>query len=184
MATTKTRRSPRLRTPVSPKDHVRGPARAPVTLVGYGDFANPECSETYRTIRKIRKKMGPRLRYVFRSFPEPGKYANSGQAAEAAECASSQGMFWEMHDRLFEKKGASDEILLSRLATELGLDVRLFLREMNSHSHSARLETVRKAGVRSGVSTAPTFFINSRKHESAFGLATLLPAVQAAAGGD
>ena len=42
---------------------------------------------------------------------------------------------------------------------------------------------VREEGVRSGVVDVPTFFINSLQHESAFGLATLLPAVQAAAGG-
>ncbi len=42
---------------------------------------------------------------------------------------------------------------------------------------------VREGGVRSGVAQVPTFFINSLQHESAFGLATLLPAVQAAAGG-
>jgi hypothetical protein len=41
---------------------------------------------------------------------------------------------------------------------------------------------VRGGGVRSGVREVPAFFINSRQHESAFGLATLLPAVQAAAG--
>src|SRR6202011_4708911 len=51
---------------VSPEDHIRGSPSAPVTLVGYGDFSNPDCAQTYRTVNKIRQKMGTRLRYVFR----------------------------------------------------------------------------------------------------------------------
>jgi len=178
----KTTQPDRLSEDVSPEDHARGSPLAPVTLVGYGDFTNPACSETYRAVQDIRKKMGTRLRYVFRSFSGEAGSGHSCDAAEAAECASSQGKFWEMHDRLFENP-ESDEFILSRHASELGLDLRLFLREMNAHAHSARLAAVREAGIESGVTSAPTFFINSLRHESAFGIATLLPAVQAAAGG-
>ncbi len=156
---------------------------AKVTLIGYGDFSNPDCAGTYRTIKKIQKKMGSRLRYVFRSFPDPVEFPNSEEAAEAAECASSQGRFWEMHDRIFESRCVSDELHLARCAKELALDLRQFRREMKRHIHLARVHANRKAGVRSGVVGAPTFFINSLRHESSFGLATLLPAVQAAAGG-
>jgi hypothetical protein len=54
---------------------------------------------------------------------------------------------------------------------------------MKEHLHLAKVRAGRKAGVRRGVIQAPTFFINSLLHRSSFGLATLLPAVQAAAGG-
>ena len=175
-------RTPRLAPQVSPTDHVRGSPLAQVTLIGYGDFASPDCARTYRTVKKIQAKMGARLRYVFRAFPQPAQYEHSQQAAEAAECASSQGKFWEMHDCLFENQGASDESCLARYAKELDLDLRRFRREMKGRAHSARVGDARKAGVRSGVGEAPTFFINSLRHESAFGLTTLLPAVQAAAG--
>jgi len=167
----------------SPADHVRGSPFAKVTLVAYGDFACPECAETYRTVKTIQEKVGARLRYVFRSFPQPEKYENSEEAAEAAECASSQGKFWEMHDRLFENQGASDEVHLSRYATDLGLDLRRFRREMREHSHRGKIRAGRKAGVRRGIVRAPTIFIDFLEHKSAFGLATLLAAVQAAAGG-
>jgi len=56
------------------------------------------------------------------------------------------------------------------------------LREMRDHVHLARVRAGRSRGVRSGVVAAPTFFINLARHESAFGLSTQLPAVQAAAG--
>jgi len=180
---TKKGRPWRLETPVSPTDHVRGSPLAKVTLIGYGDFSNPDCTRTYRTVKKIQKKMGSRLRYVFRSFPEPLDFANSERAAEAAECASSQGKFWEMHDCMFENQYEWNESHLLRCAKELGLDVRQFRREMRGHVHLAEVRAGRKAGVRRGVVHAPTFFINSSRHESSFGLTTLLPAVQAAADG-
>jgi formate-nitrite transporter family protein len=168
---------------VSPTDHVRGSPLAKVTLIGYGDFSNPDCTRTYRTVKKIQKKMGSRLRYIFRCFPNPLEFADSEEAAEAAECASTQGKFWEMHDRMFESQCASDDLHLARCAKELGLDVPQFRREMRGHVHLAKVRADRKAGIRRGVVGAPTFFINSTRHESSFGLTTLLPAVQAAAGG-
>jgi protein-disulfide isomerase len=167
---------------VTRADHVRGSPLAAVTLIGYGDFGSPACADTYLAVKKIQKKMGSRVRYVFRSFPQPADDELSENAAEAAECASSQGKFWEMHDRLFENKGASDELHLSRYATDLGLNVAQFRREMREHLHLGKIRAGRKAAVRSGVASAPTFFINAERHHSSFGFSTLLPAVQAAAG--
>jgi protein-disulfide isomerase len=167
---------------VSARDHSRGSPLARTTLVAYGDFASPECAQTYRTVKKIQKKMGTSLRYVYRSFPQPEQYAHSEEAAEAAECASSQGKFWEMHDAIFES-GATEKIRVDRRAAEAGLDLFRFRREMRGHVHSERIRGIREGAVRSGVASAPAFFINSIRHESSFGLATLLAAVQAASSG-
>jgi protein-disulfide isomerase len=167
---------------VSAKDHARGSPLATTTLVAYGDFAAPECEETYRTVREIQKAMGTRLRYVYRSYPQPDKSPHSEQAAEAAECASSQGKFWEMHDSIFESKAPPDQSQLLRGAVDSGLDLFRYQREMRGRKHAERVQGVRSGGVLSGVREAPAFFINSVRHESSFGLATLLAAVQAASG--
>lgn len=167
---------------ISEGEHAQGLSGATVTLVAYGDFACAECAKTYRIVKRIQVRMGSRLRYVFRSFPQPLENPRSEAAAEAAECASSQGKFWQMHDRLFESRGASDELSLSRYATEVGLDLKRFRSEMRTHAHLAGIRARRREGVRRGVGKAPAFFINSTRHRSAFGLNTLLPAIQAAAG--
>ena len=176
-------RARKLEAPVSSKDHVRGSPLAKVTLVGYGDFTCSECAKAYRAVKKIQAEMGSRLRYVFRSFPQDPLDEKSEGSAEAAESAGAQGKFWEIHDRMFENQGASTQLQLAKHAKAVGLDARQFRRDMRGHVHLARVHVVRKEGVRSGVVEVPTFFINSLQHESAFGLATLLPAVQAAAGG-
>jgi protein-disulfide isomerase len=176
---TRKHRKTTLAAPVRPSDHIRGGARTQVTLVGYGDFANPKCAETYKAVEKVRRKMGRSLRYVFRSFPVP-EDGGSQQAAEAAECAGAQGKFWEMHDRLFENPGPLGEFRLARHAASLGLDVRRFQREMAGHVHAGRIRVNVAGGVRSGVQDTPALFINSVRYRSSFGLATLLASVQAA----
>jgi protein-disulfide isomerase len=180
---TQTDRVRRLATPVSSKDHVRGSPLAKVTLVGYGDFTCSDCAKSYRAVKKIQAEMGSRLRYVFRSFPQGSLDEKAQASAEAAEAAGAQGKFWEIHDRMFENLGASSQLQLAKQAKAVGLDADQFRRDMRGHVHLARVRVVRAGGVRSGVRQVPTFFINSLEHESAFGLATLLPAVQAAAGG-
>ena len=59
----------RLTNPVSDTDHRSGPDDAPVTLVEYGDFECPSCGAAYPIVEDVRKKMGARLRFVFRHFP-------------------------------------------------------------------------------------------------------------------
>lgn len=172
-----------LEAPVSSKDHVRGSPLAKVTLVGYGDFTCSDCAKSYRAVKKIQAAMGSRLRYVYRSFPRDPQDEESEGFAEAAESAGAQGKFWEIHDRMFENQGASTRAQLTKHAKAVGLNARQFRKDMRGHVHLAKVRVVRKSGVRSGVVEVPTFFINSLQHESAFGLATLLPAVQAAAGG-
>jgi protein-disulfide isomerase len=178
------RRTQKLARRVSVRDHSRGSPLARITLVAYGDFASPACMQTYRTVKKIQKEMGTLLRYVYRSFSQPEQFRHSAEAAEVAECASSQGKFWEMHDSLFEHEAPADDFRLHRLAAEAGLDLPRFRREMRAHVHAERLRGIREGGLRSGVASAPAFFINSIRHESSFGLATLLAAVQAASGGE
>jgi protein-disulfide isomerase len=174
------RRIRRLARKISQRDHARGSPLAKTTLVAYSDFGSPACAQSYRAVKEIQRAMGSRLRYVYRSYPQPQRFRQSEEAAEAAECASSQGRFWEMHDSLFE--GGGGEIRPYRCATEAGLDLFRFRREMNAHAHAGKLRKVRDGGLRSGVAAAPAFFINSVRYESSFGLATLLAAVQAASG--
>jgi protein-disulfide isomerase len=176
------RQTQRLARKVSARDHSRGSPLARTTLVAYCDFASPACAQTYRTVKKIQKEMGTLLRYVYRSFPQPEQFRHSEEAAEAAECASAQGKFWEMHDSIFESKPPTDEIQLSRRAAESDLDLLRFRREMRAGVHSDKIRGIRDGGVRSGVTEAPAFFINSIRHESSFGLATLLAALQAVSG--
>ena len=97
--------------PVGPRDHVRGPASADVTLVEYGDFACPFCRAAHANIKELLAGM-PDVRFVFRANPRSHLFPDAEPAAEAAEIAAAQGKFWE--DRKSTRLNSSHR-LLSRM---------------------------------------------------------------------
>jgi hypothetical protein len=59
-----------LNRPVDPsRDHIRGPADAPLTLVEYGDFECSFCAAATGAVEELRERFGERFRYVFRHAP-------------------------------------------------------------------------------------------------------------------
>ena len=119
---TATPHGPALVLPVGPRDHAKGPANAPVTLVEYGDYECPHCGRAHPIVRSIQHALGERLRFVFRNFPLTEAHPNAENAAEAAEAAGAQGKFWEMHDELFDHQDALEPLDLVTHAMRLGLD--------------------------------------------------------------
>ncbi|MGD0866244.1 MAG: thioredoxin domain-containing protein, partial [Rhizomicrobium sp.] len=91
-----------LKPPVGPADHAQGAATAPVTLVEYGDYQCPYCGEAYPIVKKVQKRLGAKLRFVFRNFPLAEAHPFATGAAEMAEAAALQDKFWQMHDALYE----------------------------------------------------------------------------------
>src|SRR5436309_4341922 len=141
---------------VSQHDHQQGPETAPVTLVEYGDYECPYCGEAYPIVKEIQRRLGDRLRFVFRNFPLTQSHPQAEHAAEAAEAAAVQGKFWEMHDRIFEHQDAIGDRDLLEAGKTLGLDAAKFLQDMQSHTFLPRVKEDFQSGVRSGVNGTPT----------------------------
>jgi Na+/H+ antiporter NhaA len=169
-----------LMVPVRPeRDHIRGPADAPVTLVEYGDFECPYCGQAETVVRELMADFGD-LRYVWRHLPLSDVHTHAELAAEAAEAAATQGRFWEMHDLLLSHQDALTVRDLVGYAEELGLDVELFREYLRKRRGAGRLaEDVDSADL-SNVSGTPTFFINGRRHYGVYDLQTLSAEVKAA----
>jgi protein-disulfide isomerase len=172
----------RLTLPVGDRDHAQGAATAPVTLVEYGDYECPYCGRAYPIVQEVQRRLGDRLRFVFRNFPLTNAHPHAQHAAETAETAGAQGKFWEMHDTLFEHQRALDDPHLIQYAGQLGLDVAQFEQEMVEHVHAGRVREDFVSGVRSGVNGTPTFFINGLRHNDDYDVETLVTAIERAAG--
>jgi Na+/H+ antiporter NhaA len=169
-----------LAVPVDPeRDHVRGPARAPVTLVEYADFECPYCGQAEPVIRELLADYGD-LRYVFRHLPLTDVHQHAMLAAEASEAAARQRKFWEMHDQLLDHQGALTAKDLMRYAAELGLDTERFVRDLRNEVGAAKIDADIDSADLSGVSGTPTFFINGRRHYGAYDIDALSDAVRAA----
>jgi Na+/H+ antiporter NhaA len=165
----------------SRRDHTRGRADAPVTLVEYGDFECPYCGRAEPAVRELLARHGGELRYVFRHLPLTEVHPHAQQAAEAAEAAGAQGAFWPMHDVLFAHQRGLELEDLRRYAECLGLDVERFLDDLRQRRHALRVTEDVQGADASGVSGTPTFFLNGRRHHGAYDLASLTAAVAAAA---
>ncbi|SFO32445.1 Na+/H+ antiporter NhaA [Geodermatophilus obscurus] len=171
--------------PVDPeRDHVRGPADAPLTLVEYGDFECPFCGRATGTVEELRERFGDRLRYVFRHVPLTDVHPYAQLAAEAAEAAAAQGRFWEMHDRIFAGQDRLTPADLLEHAAEIGLDLSRFARDLGSGRYARRVQEDVDSAESSGVEGTPTFFVGGRRHTGPYDADTLAAELLAAAGDD
>jgi Na+/H+ antiporter NhaA len=166
--------------PVDPeRDHVRGPLDAPVTVVEYGDFECPFCGQAESVVRELLSDFGD-VRYVWRHLPLTDVHPHAQFAAEAAEAAAAQGMFWEMHDLLMDRQESLKIKDLVRHAEEIGLDIEVFKDALKSRTGKARVAQDVESADQSGVSGTPTFFVNGRRHHGSYDIEGLSAAVVAA----
>ena len=164
--------------PITERDHLRGPASAPLELVQYGDYACPYCTEVYPIIEHLLNERAEEMRFAYRHFPTASP-SRSRQAAEAAEAAGAQGAFWEMHERLSMESGAVLEAeRLLEIAEELGLGLDRFRDELEKHVHYDRLEEDMESARAGGVRGTPTFFINGVRYDGALSKEALTDMLQ------
>jgi len=161
-----------LRTPVGDTDHSLGAATAPVTLVEYGDYQCPHCYRAHPIITAARKKLGAKLRFVFRNFPLAEVHPNAMHAAEAAESVGAHAgaeAFWAMHDAIYKHQQDSDDALddehLVRYAAKAGADPKAVQHDLDGEAFESRVRTDFMSGLRSGVNGTPTFFINGMRFD-------------------
>jgi protein-disulfide isomerase len=169
-----------LAAPVDPdRDHQRGPDDAAITIVEYGDFECPHCGEAEPVVRELLADFGD-VRYVWRHLPLTDVHPHADMAAAASEAAAAQGAFWEMHDVLLANQTDLEEDDLTRYAADLGLDVKRFADDLHHNAGAAQIAEDVDSAELSGVSGTPTFFVNGRRHQGAYDIATLSAAVRAA----
>jgi protein-disulfide isomerase len=167
-----------LHPPVGDRDHIFGSPSAPVTLVEYADFECPRCYQTYFAVRELQESLGDRLRVVFRNFPLTTIHPHAQRAAEAVEASGAQGRFWQMHDALFEHQTQLSDRHLRYFASQTGLDMDRFNREMAAHTWAPAVREHFLGGVRSGVDAAPTFFVNGVRHTGLVNVLALRMAIE------
>jgi len=150
------------------RDHIRGDlsAKNAVTVVLYGDYLCPYCRRLRPVIAQLREKLGERLVYVFRHFPNEKTHPGSTFIARATEAAARQGCFWEMHDWLFDNPVPTKADVLDRVRS-LGIDMDRFQRDLESDEVRARVESDQRRGRHNGVTGTPTIFVDGLRYDGA-----------------
>ena len=122
-------------------------------MVVYADFECPYCAAVDARLGALG------FRLVFRHFPVRSKHPRAPALARAVEAAALQGRFWEMHESLFADQGRLDDPHLWGRARALALDLDRFERDRRGEAVEARVQRDFRSGIRAGVVTTPTLFV-------------------------
>jgi protein-disulfide isomerase len=89
-------------------------------------------------------------------------HKNAMGAHMASVAAQKQGKFWEFHDRLFEEQKQLNLEAYRRHASELGLDVAQFERDLADLENQRRIDADKAEAKSLGITGTPGFFVNGR----------------------
>jgi protein-disulfide isomerase len=153
-----------------------GSQKAPVQLVEFADYECPYCQRVAPDVLKLQADLGDKIAFTFKDFPLQN-HSRAEKAAEAAQCASKQGKFWEFHDELFHSKELDVDQLKAQ-AEALHLNSAEFAKCLDSGEEASVVDRERKEGVRLGISGTPSFFINGHYLSGALDYAALRQIVE------
>jgi protein-disulfide isomerase len=141
-----------------------GSRAAKVVLIEYSDFQCPYCAraaqETLPPVIDKYVKAG-KVQVVFRHLPLSQIHPLAQKAAEAAECAGTQGKFWEMHDVLFRNREKLDVDSLRVHSAEVGLDAARFGRCLDTGEMAAKVRRDAAEAQSMQITGTPTFLLGT-----------------------
>jgi protein-disulfide isomerase len=168
-----------------------GPADAPVVLREYSDFQCPYCRQfsagVFNQILTEYVETG-KARFEYHHFIVIDGNAGGNEsrmAAQASECASEQGRFWDYNKILFtnqqgEGTGAFSDDRLKAFAASLGLDTGKFNACLKSN-RAATSVTADEAQARAlKVTGTPALFVNDKKVDNPLDYAAVKAAIDEA----
>lgn len=149
--------------------HVLGSTTARVSLEEFGDFECMPCFLLWPALKNLEKDFGADLAVTFREHPLP-QHPHAMDGARAAEAAGLQGRFWEMHDLLYLNRAKwlrSSDVheSLKSFASQLGLDVAKFDRDLAGAEVAARLQADAGRGESLKIDRTPALFVNGLRVE-------------------
>ena len=136
-----------------------------LTIVEFTEFQCPYCSRIAPVMKELNEKYPDKIKFVYKHFPL--SFHNNAKAAAAASIAAqNQGKFWEFRYALAPHSRELSDSTYIAIATEIGLDVEKFKKEMVLDSAmDARIDKDFQLGVKVGVQGTPNFYINGKRQD-------------------
>ncbi len=159
---------------------LRGASAASVAVIELSDFKCPFCGEFARDILPEfdrRYVDSGKVIFAFRQYPlavHPEAFA----AAEAVQCAGLQGLFWPMHDRLFQSQDRLDASSLMDLARSLHLNTEQFDTCLVKHGMRANVHGDVALAKSLRISSTPTFLVGTVQKEHQVKVTRVLSGLQ------
>jgi protein-disulfide isomerase len=149
-------------------NHVLGAENSNVTFVEYSDFECPACYGFFPIISELKQQYGDRVTFQFRHFPLVEIHQNALLASRAAEAASKQDKFWDMHTQLFVNQpqwsqSPNAASLFEDYARQIGLDVEQYKQDLRSDEVNRAVQADRAYARDQGFNSTPTFVLNGEE---------------------
>jgi protein-disulfide isomerase len=140
-----------------------GDPRAPVTVVEFSDFTCPYCQLMRPVLEKFIADRPGRLKLHYKPFPIDA-HPHAVEAAQAAEWAREQGIFWTFHDLLFERPHALSTDDLAAYASEAGKDGADLRAALEAGRYRYKVEGSQAEGRAAGMRGTPSLYFGGRLH--------------------
>ncbi|HEX9839931.1 MAG TPA: peptidylprolyl isomerase [Anaerolineales bacterium] len=161
--------TPSLFPPESEDDHVRGAETPSVTITEYSDYQDLRSGLLAEVVDRLLEEYPNDLRVVSRIFPLMSVHDKAALAAQAAEAATEQDKFWEMHDLLYTGQEnwvnlpvEDFEQWISAQASALELNVDQFQSDLKRADIVAKVQKAWEHGQEIGLPGTPLILINGQ----------------------
>ena len=165
---------------VTATDHVRGDLKkAKVVMIEYSDYECPFCGRHNPTMQQLSEKYGDDVAWVLRHFPL-SFHPEAMPAANAAECASEQGKFWEFTDIMYANQDSLSSEYYAKVADQLGLKRSQFDDCVKTKKYQSVIDADAATGRTAGVSGTPATFVDGQLISGAVPIDTFTQLIDAA----
>ena len=137
-----------------------GAADAIVTIVCYIDYESRDCARLNVILNQLLQDFSESIRINIRHFPLAQKHQKAMKAAEAAVAAAQEGLFWQMHNKLFENQKNLGTISLKQYAKAIGTQNKKFLDQVINGVYAWQVRDDLMGGLDKGIRDVPAVFIN------------------------
>jgi protein-disulfide isomerase len=145
-----------------------GPADASVTIVEFGDLECPACKAAQPNINKLMQEE-PKAKLIFQNFPLETIHKWSLLGAKYVDCVGRENNdeVWKFIATVYEHQGEitpeTADTMLKGYAKDAGADPAVVSACVAKPETEKHVRESLALGMKLGVTSTPTFFINGRK---------------------
>lgn len=141
-----------------------GPPDARVTVVIFADFDCPYCRLVSSRLKEMKAAMGDDVSIVFKLFPVKAHGSKAVATSKAGWAAHLGGCFWALHDEMYANFDDHDPEDVTRMAAKAGCGLPDFEDARGARSTTDAVRALKREGVKLGVKSTPTIFVNNKRY--------------------
>jgi 2-hydroxychromene-2-carboxylate isomerase len=145
------------------RDRIAGPLAHRAVLVVFGAFATPWSHDLGTALSVVRERHFGTATIAWRHYPDPAAHPRAAIFALAAEAAAARNRFWALARAMLDLRH-DDPVDLHDAMLRASLDPQSTRAAMREGVGSDRIVADVASALASGVTAAPTLFVNGERY--------------------